>query len=66
VPYQESVVIDRNEAVRHSAIEACTKNLCLQRYGNAECKTDVRLVPVAPPIETTPQPSLMPAPAVVQ
>jgi hypothetical protein len=66
VPYQESVVIDRNEAVRLSAIESCAKNLCLQRYGNAQCKTDVRLVPVAPTIETIPQPSLMPAPAAVQ
>ena len=57
VPYQESVVMDRNEEVRNSAIRACAKNLCWQRYGNLECKTDVRLVPVGPAVEvSTPQP----------
>ena len=61
IPYQESAVIDRNEAVRNSAIESCAKNLCLQRYGNAECKTDVRLVPIASPIEA-PAPLLQPVP----
>ena len=54
IPYRESVVIDRNEAARHGAIESCAKNLCLQRYGNAECKTDGRLVPVVPPADSAP------------
>jgi len=46
IPYQEMVVIDQNEAVRNMAIESCTVNLCLQRYGNAKCKTDQLWVPV--------------------
>jgi hypothetical protein len=46
IPYQETVVIDQNEAVRKMAIESCAANLCLQRYGNAKCKTDQILVPV--------------------
>ena len=65
VAYQESVVVDLNEAVRNSAIQSCAQHLCLQRYGNAECKTDVRLVPVGPAVEVpTPQPlPVAPAPA---
>ena len=68
VPYQESVVMDRNEEVRNSAIRACAKNLCAQRYGNAECKTDVRLVPVGPSVEVLPsQPvPVTPAPTPAQ
>jgi hypothetical protein len=46
IPYQETVVIDQNEAVRKMAIESCAANLCLQRYGNAKCKTDQILIPV--------------------
>ena len=46
IPYQERVVIDQNEAVRNMAIESCAANLCLQRYGNAKCKTDQLWVPV--------------------
>ena len=46
IPYQEMVVIDQNEAVRNMAIESCAANLCLQRYGNAKCKTDQLWVPV--------------------
>ena len=46
IPYQETVVIDQNEAVRKMAVASCTVNLCQQRYGNAECKTDQLLVPV--------------------
>ena len=38
VPYEESMVVDRNEEIRHSAVRACAKNLCMQRYGNVECK----------------------------
>jgi hypothetical protein len=46
IPYQETVVVDQNEAVRKMAIESCAANLCLQRYDNAKCKTDQILVPV--------------------
>ena len=46
VTYQEAVVIDQNEPIRRSAIESCAANLCLQRYGNAKCKTDELLVPL--------------------
>ena len=60
VPYQESVVMDRNEAIRNSAIQACAKNLCVQRYGNVQCKTNERLIPVGPAVELPSQ--VMPAP----
>ena len=46
IPYQEKVVIDQNETVRKMAIASCAANLCLQRYGNAQCKTDQLWVPV--------------------
>jgi hypothetical protein len=46
ITYQEIVIVDQNQAIRDKAIQACSKNLCLQRYGNAECKTDEVLVPV--------------------
>ena len=46
IPYRETVVIDQNEALRKMAMESCAVNLCLQRYGNAKCKTDQILVPV--------------------
>lgn len=39
VPYQEAVMVDKNKAVRESLINGCAQALCLQRYGNAECKT---------------------------
>ena len=51
ITYQESVVVDQNEAVRRMAIESCAANLCLQRYGNTKCKTDELLVPVPTPIQ---------------
>ena len=48
--YQETVVVDQNEAVRKMAIASCSANLCVQRYGNAQCKTDQLLMPLpAPP-----------------
>jgi len=46
ISYQQVVVVDQNEAVRRMAIESCAANLCVQRYGNAQCKTDQLLVPV--------------------
>jgi hypothetical protein len=46
IPYQETVVIDQNEAVRKMAIASCSANLCMQRYGNGQCKTDQLLVPL--------------------
>jgi hypothetical protein len=55
IPYQETVVIDQNEAVRKMAIASCSANLCVQRYGNAKCKTDQLLMPVpAPPPTVAP------------
>jgi hypothetical protein len=48
IPYQETVVIDQNQAVRKMAIASCSVNLCMQRYGNAKCKTDELLVPLQP------------------
>ena len=56
IPYQETVVIDQNEAVRKMAIESCAANLCVQRYGNAKCKTDQLLAPL-------PTPGVEPVPA---
>ena len=46
IPYQEIVVIDQNEGVRKMAIASCSVNLCVQRYGNAQCETDQLLVPL--------------------
>jgi len=46
IPYQEVVVVDQNEAVRKTAIASCSANLCVQRYGNVQCKTDQLWVPV--------------------
>jgi hypothetical protein len=65
ITYQETVVIDQNEAVRNMAIASCSANLCLQRYGNAKCKTDQLLVPL-PPIESAPSPALVPQPISAQ
>ncbi len=48
--YPEVVTVDQNQAIRDKAIQACSKNLCLQRYGNAECKTDQVLVPLPAPV----------------
>jgi hypothetical protein len=59
IPYQETVVIDQNEAVRNMAIASCAVNLCLQRYGNAQCKTDQLLTPLPP---TEPVPTSVPVP----
>ena len=50
ISYQETVVMDQNEAVRKMAIASCSANLCVQRYGNAECKTEQQLVPVPTPL----------------
>jgi hypothetical protein len=63
ITYQEAVVVDQNEAVRNMAIASCSANLCLQRYGNAKCKTDQLLAPL-PLIE--PAPSLVPQPISAQ
>jgi len=49
IPYQETVVVDQNESVRKMAIASCAAHLCLQRYGNAQCKTDQLLVPLTSP-----------------
>lgn len=59
IPYQELVVIDQNEAVRKSAIASCAAHICVQRYGNAKCKTDQLLVPLQ---ATEPTPIPLPIP----
>ena len=46
INYQEVVVVDQNEAVRNMAIASCAANVCVQRYGNAQCKTEQLLVPL--------------------
>ena len=50
IPYQETVVVDQNEAIRKMAMESCAANLCVQRYGNATCKTDQLLAPLPIPV----------------
>ena len=65
ITYQETVVVDQNEAVRNMAIASCSANLCMQRYGNAKCKTDQLLVPL-PPIEPTSFPVPVPQPISAQ
>lgn len=42
VPYHETVLVDKNKSVRDSLINGCAQALCLQRYGNAECKTPAK------------------------
>jgi hypothetical protein len=59
IAFQETVVIDQNEAVRDMAIASCSANLCMQRYGNAKCKTDQQMVPLP---STTPEPAPFPVP----
>ena len=53
INYQEVVVIDQNEAVRNMAIASCAANVCVQRYGNAQCKTEQLLVPLPSPAPTS-------------
>ena len=65
IPYPETVVIDQNEAVRNMAIASCSANLCMQRYGNAKCKTDQLLVPLQS-TEPAPFPVPVPQPISVQ
>jgi hypothetical protein len=50
ITYQEVAVVDQNESVRRMAIASCATNLCVQRYGNAQCKTEQLLVPVPAPV----------------
>ena len=65
ITYREAVVIDQNEAVRNMAIASCSANLCMQRYGNAKCKTDQLLVPLQS-TEPAPFPVPVPQPISVQ
>jgi hypothetical protein len=53
INYQELVVVDQNEAVRNMAIASCAANVCVQRYGNAQCKTEQLLVPLPSPAPTS-------------
>ena len=65
ITYREAVVVDQNEAVRNMAIASCSANLCMQRYGNAKCKTDQLLVPLQS-TEPAPFPVPVPQPISVQ
>ncbi len=38
IPYQQMVMTDANEAARDAVIQSCANQLCLQRYGNPDCK----------------------------
>jgi hypothetical protein len=67
INYKEAVVVDQNEAVRKMAIASCSANLCVQRYGNAKCKTDQLLVPMPPTLaEPVSSPALVPQPISAQ
>jgi len=53
----EPVIVDRNEEPRKSLISACAQSMCIQRYGNRECKPATPAptpVPAVEPIVTTP------------
>lgn len=64
INYPEVVVVDQNETVRNMAIASCSANLCTQRYGNAQCKTDQLLMSVPTPPPTS-APSPVPLPGAV-
>ena len=53
INYQELVVVDQNEAVRNMAIASCAANVCVQRYGNAQCITVQLMVPLTSPAPTS-------------
>ncbi len=38
IPYQQTMMTDANEAARDASIKSCANQLCLQRYGNPDCK----------------------------
>ena len=42
IPYQELAMVDKNKADRDSLIKGCAQAMCLQRYGNAACKTPAK------------------------
>ncbi len=42
IPYQQTMMTDANEAARDAAIRSCANQLCLQRYGNPDCKPPVQ------------------------
>jgi hypothetical protein len=39
VPYLENVMVDVNASPRENAMTQCAMQLCIARYGNADCKT---------------------------
>lgn len=51
----EPVIVDRNEEPRRRLISGCAKSLCIQRFGNSECK------PAEPAPTQTPAPTDPPA-----
>ena len=50
----EPVIVDRNEEPRRRLISACAESLCVQRFGNHECKPTVPAPEAAPPAAATP------------
>ncbi len=36
--YDETVMVDVNRVARNAHVDQCASKLCLQRYGNIECK----------------------------
>lgn len=58
VMVMEPVILDRNEEPRRRLISACAQSVCVQRYGNNECKPAVpapdAAPSVAPPAAATP------------
>lgn len=36
--YDETVMVDMNQGARDAQVMQCTRNSCLQRYGNPDCK----------------------------
>lgn len=36
--YDETVMVDINQGARDAQVTQCTRNLCLQRFGNGDCK----------------------------
>ena len=56
ITVMEPVIVDRNEEPRRRLISACTQSLCVQRFGNEDCKPPLPLPMPAgqPPVVTTP------------
>jgi len=38
--FQETRIVDLNRDIRQNAINSCTAQICMRRYGNTECKVN--------------------------